>query len=47
MIYTVFPCGVDENELPQDFGTLEEALESAQDNYTDFEIESTEGTCIN
>lgn len=46
MIYTVFPCGVDENELPQDFGTLAEALEYAQDNFTDFEIESTDGECI-
>ena len=47
MIYTVFSCGVDEDELPQDFATLEEALEYAQENFTDFEIESTKGACIN
>lgn len=46
MIYTVFPK--DENELPQDFSTYEEAEEYGEENFEtgEYVIESTTGYLI-
>lgn len=45
MIYTVFPK--DENELPQDFRTYENAEDWAEENLDcGYEIESTDGEVV-
>ncbi len=58
MIYTVFPKGCDEgcepnkywvpkaSRMPQDFSTMEEAVEYAETLDCDYDIESTEGEVI-
>lgn len=44
MIYTVF--FKNENELPQDFETYEEAQEYAEEINSDYVIESTKGEIV-
>ena len=45
MIYTVFPK--DEDKLPQDFATYEEALEYAEERLDGgYDIESTDGEVV-
>lgn len=50
MIYTVFPKGCDEDcepsRMPQDFSTMEEAVEYAETLDCDYDIESTEGEVV-
>lgn len=46
MIHTVFPK--DENEMPQDFPTYEEAKEYGDEEFGEngYTIETTDGDCV-
>lgn len=46
MIWTVFPIGKNESEMPQDFSSYELAEEYASDNFEEYIIESTGGECV-